>query len=167
MSGVRLTPITLDQPIGTDANGVPVMPTFYFAQMIQRILTLLNEPGAATSSPLTTQASWSAGTDPNGSIVFTAAQAVTVTGIVGRVETPEGQVATLIPVKVPSGYTVAEGTPLIVGSFNANGSATVAQTLTLSAVAGVTSLAAGDSIGIQTTGFWTISTGVLTFSLTT
>ena len=45
-----LTPIAIDQPIGNTVDGKAVLPTFYFGQMIQRILAYLGQPVATRST---------------------------------------------------------------------------------------------------------------------
>lgn len=43
----RLTPMSLDQPVGSTREGMPVYPSLWFAQMIQRILSYLGQPGTS------------------------------------------------------------------------------------------------------------------------
>lgn len=124
---------------------------------------------AAPASPVTTSVplSWTPGINPNNLVVFTAPVAMIVKGIAGRLEVAEGAAATLSIVKAASGTALSAGTALHSGSFNANGSAATNQTLALSATLADIALAPGDSIGAQTTGAWTVSTGALTIQLST
>lgn len=101
---------------------------------------------------------WIATVNPLNATVFVAANASTVTSIVGAVETATGSAATISVFKAPSGTACSGGTVLHSGSFNANGTAATNQTLTLT----TTSLAAGDRVCLQTTGTtsWTGGTGI-------
>jgi hypothetical protein len=46
----KLTPVSGDQPIGTDVNGQRVMMSPWFNQTITRILAYLGQPGGSTTS---------------------------------------------------------------------------------------------------------------------
>jgi hypothetical protein len=107
-------------------------------------------------------AGWPAGVNPNNIVVFTAAQAETVTAIVGRNEVTVGATATLTVNKAPSGTPCASGTA-ISSSFNANTSATTNQSI----ISGTPTLAAGDSVCFQTTGGsnWGSGTGIGTITI--
>ena len=107
-------------------------------------------------------AGWPAGVNPNNIVVFTAAQAETVTAIVGRNEVTVGATATLTVNKAPSGTPCASGTA-ISSSFNANASATTNQNI----ISGTPTLAAGDSVCFQTTGGsnWGSGTGIGTITI--
>jgi hypothetical protein len=50
----RLTVIAGDQPIGTDVNGHDVLPSFYFFQFLQRILSYLGQPTGNSGVTLST-----------------------------------------------------------------------------------------------------------------
>jgi hypothetical protein len=103
-------------------------------------------------------AGWMAAIDPNNAVVTTVNQASTITAIVGRVESQVGGATTVSVYKAPSGTACSAGTVLHSGSFNANGTAATNQTLTVT----VSSLSAGDSICLQTTGgaAWTGGAGI-------
>jgi hypothetical protein len=51
----RLTTIAGDQPIGTGTDGSLVLPSFYFLQFLQRILSYLGQPTSNSGVTLTTQ----------------------------------------------------------------------------------------------------------------
>lgn len=122
-------------------------------------------PTAPTPIPdLSVPLSWLAGQNPNNLVLFTAQTPVVVAFIGGRLEIAQGAAATLSIVKAASGTALSGGTALHTGSFNANGTPATNQTLTLAAFATV-ALAAGDSIGVQTTGTWTTSTGSVTIAI--
>lgn len=115
-------------------------------------------------SPTEITFNWTKANDPDTTILYTAPRPATVIAIVGRLEVPQGGAATISVYKAPNGTALAAGTILHTGTFNANGTAATNQTLTLVSVA-VATLAAGDSIGILTTGPWTNSSGGLTLSM--
>ena len=108
-------------------------------------------------------AAWTAGVDPGLVPLFKAPFACRVAGISGRLETPEGGAATAQPVKAADGTALSAGTNLTSNTFNANGTAATAQTLTLSTTVADITLATGDCIGLVTTGAWTTSVGALFF----
>ena len=99
-------------------------------------------------------ASWLAGANPNGAIMFIANQAMTITALEGIVVTAAGAAATVSVNKVSGGVS----TVIHSGSFNANGTALALQTLTLT----VTALAAGDFLQLSSTGAFTASAANLT-----
>jgi hypothetical protein len=99
-------------------------------------------------------ASWLAGANPNGAIMFVARKAMTITALEGLVVTAAGAVATVSVNKVSGGVS----TVIHSGSFNANGTALALQTLTLT----VTTLAAGDFLQLSSTGAFTVSAANLT-----
>lgn len=47
LAPTRLTPVAADQAIGTAADGSSIMPSMYFSQMIQRILSYLGQPASS------------------------------------------------------------------------------------------------------------------------
>jgi hypothetical protein len=51
----RLTPVAGDQPIGNGTDGSLVMPSFYFLQFLQRILSYIGQPTGNSGTTLTTQ----------------------------------------------------------------------------------------------------------------
>lgn len=106
-------------------------------------------------------ASWIAGTDPNGVPIFVAPFACRVTGVIGRLEVAEGGAATIQLVKAASGTSISAGTALTSNTLNANGTEATNQTLTLSSTPADLLLAVGDCIGVVTTGAWTTSVGAI------
>lgn len=46
----HLTPIAMDQPIGMSEDGKAVLPTYWFGQMITRILAYLGQPVSGSGS---------------------------------------------------------------------------------------------------------------------
>ncbi|HKU52238.1 MAG TPA: hypothetical protein VJQ25_07220, partial [Nitrospira sp.] len=94
---------------------------------------------------------WIAGSNPDKSIVFTAAQSMTITDIRGTVDTAVGATATVSLYKTASGTACSSGTNLIdsAGTFNANGTAVTNQNLTL-AGSGAPSMSAGDRVCLST-----------------
>lgn len=112
------------------------------------------------------QLTFIAGQNPNNATIFTASRAMRVKDIIGSIEVASGAASTATVKKAPSGTNLAGGTALHTGSFNANGTAATNQTLTLSSTAADLEIAAGDRIGIVTTGTWTLSAGGITVWLT-
>lgn len=108
---------------------------------------------------------WIGGFNPSRAILLVAARPMIVTAVMGRLGLAEGGAATLALYKAPSGTAIGSGTALTTTTFNANGTANANQTLTLDA-APVTTLAAGDAVGIVTTGAWTTSYGTISLWLT-
>jgi hypothetical protein len=106
----------------------------------------------------TAEASWLAGANPNGAILFIADRAMTVQRLVGIVVTAAGGTATVSVNKVSGGVS----TVIHSSSFNANGTALALQTLTLT----VTTLAQGDFLQLSTTGAFTASAANLTVYVT-
>jgi hypothetical protein len=119
--------------------------------------------------------SWFGGLNPAGllrvagsPILFRAVQEMTVQSVTGQLDIAEGDVASARAVKVPSDTPPspdmeAAGIPLA-DPFDANG--TLGETvLALSTTAADLQLAAGDWLGVQTTGSWTTSAGSLTIAL--
>jgi len=107
---------------------------------------------------------WSKGNDPDSSIIYTAPRQVQIITIIGRLETAQGAASSFSLYKAPSGTVLPSGTKLHTGSFDTNGTAATNQTLPLVSVA-VGTLAAGDSIGVLTTGSAALSSGGMTISL--
>ena len=125
-------------------------------------------PGATGSQgpqgpagPLIIPASWLAGAAPNNVTLFIASRALTITAIVGVVETANGAAATVSVVKAASGTALSAGTVVHSGSFNANGTAATNQTLTPT----VTALATGDRLGLTSTGTFTASVGSISVTV--
>jgi hypothetical protein len=133
--------ITFAQAPGADAHGFMVW----------------LQPGRATAlaEPLIVPAAWRAGVTPNGVTVFIADRALNITDIVGVVETANGAAATVSVVKAANNQALSAGTVIHSGSFNANGTAGMNQTLTLT----MTTMNAGDRLGLTSTGTFTASVG--------
>jgi hypothetical protein len=95
------------------------------------------------------------GINPNNLPIANINQPRTIVGIRCNPEVAAGGSATITFVKAASGTALSAGTALHSGSCNANGTAATDQTLTVT----VTTLAAGDRLGITTTGttIWTSS----------
>lgn len=108
-------------------------------------------PGASSH---TGTVAWLAGANPGGGTLFYADHAYTITALTGMVEVANGGTATISVVKANAGVLSA-GTVIHSGSFNANGTAGTYQPLTLT----VTTLAAGDRLGLTTTGTFTAAVG--------
>jgi hypothetical protein len=104
---------------------------------------------------------WLAGATPGGATVFVAPRALTITTLVGVVETANGAAATVSVVKATNGQALTAGTVIHSGSFNANGTAATNQTLTLT----TTTMAAGDRLGLTSTGTFTASIASLTVTV--
>jgi hypothetical protein len=69
-------------------------------------------------------------------------------------------------IKKASGTTaIASGTALHSGTMNLKGTADTVQSLSLSTTSGVTSIAAGDRIGVDFTGVMTAAVGTITVCL--
>jgi hypothetical protein len=101
---------------------------------------------------------WAASLNPNNTTVFVANRAMTIETVIGVAEVANGAAATVTVVKAPSGALASAGTPIHSGSVNANGTAGVNQSLTLT----VTAMNAGDRLVLQTTGTWTNAVGNIT-----
>lgn len=52
----QLSTISGDQPLGSTTDGKPVMPSFYFLQFLQRILSYIGQPVGNSGITLTTTA---------------------------------------------------------------------------------------------------------------
>jgi hypothetical protein len=103
------------------------------------------------------------GINPNNMPMANISQARTITGIRCTPEVAAGGAATITVVKAASGVALSAGTALHSGTCNANGTAATDQDLTVT----TSTLAAGDRLGITTTGttIWTssgVATGVVT-----
>ena len=107
---------------------------------------------------------WISAQDPNNAILISdITQPLTVRAINGRVEAAVGAAATVTIYRAPTGTACSGGVALHSGSFNANGTAAANQALTVT----TTSLLAGDSLCLQTTGGanWTGGTGIGTVTV--
>jgi hypothetical protein len=95
------------------------------------------------------------GINPNNLLIAHISEAKLITGIRCTPEVLAGGAATISIVKAASGTLLSAGTVLHSGSFNANSAAGTDQSLTVT----VTTLAAGDRLGTNTTGttVWTSS----------
>jgi hypothetical protein len=110
-------------------------------------------PGALAALPI----SWLAGSDPAAGAgpvtVLVAPRAMTIVGLQMVPDVANGAAATVSVTK--------NGTAVHSGSFNANGTAGTVQTLTPT----TTALAAGDKLGLSTTGTFSASVGNVTILL--
>jgi hypothetical protein len=108
----RLTPIAGDQPIGTDADGRPIAPTFYFFQMIQRILAYLGQPGSSGTAggPATSGSSLTVSEQltqlTQAVLTFSQAPGSEAAGLNGRVAALESALGNR-PIFFPAAPTVA------------------------------------------------------------
>jgi hypothetical protein len=110
---------------------------------------VMTAPGTPSASPIIPLAiSYQPAIDPGNTPFANFTGARTIVGIRGTPEIAVGAAATLTVVKAPSGTALSAGTPLHTGSFDANGAPSIDQTLALA----VTTLAAGDRIGILSSG---------------
>lgn len=100
---------------------------------------------------------------PADGIVFVASRAYTVKAIRVRplVAGIDAGAVTAVIKKAPSGTAIAAGTALHSGTADLKGTINVNQTLTVT----VTTIAAGDAIGIDVTGVTTAATGVISIQL--
>lgn len=98
---------------------------------------------------------------------FTAARACRVTAVTFRplVVGSDGGAVTAAVKKAPSGTAVASGTAVHQGSGDLKGTINTNQAMTLPATAADAALAAGDSLGLDTTGTMTAARGVVTVEL--
>jgi hypothetical protein len=103
---------------------------------------------------------WVAGQNPQHAIVVAdLPNAETITSIVGRLEVAEGSSGTVSVYSAPSGTACASGTNLTnTTSFNTNGTAATNQTL----AGTTTSVAAGSSLCLVTTGTFTTNIATIT-----
>lgn len=108
---------------------------------------------------------WQAGTTLNSRTIYTATRAERVTAVIGHIDAATGGAATLVVEKRASGVAPGAGVSLSSNSVDLNGTPNNNQTLTLAAIADIT-LAAGDCLGLVTTGTVTISAGSVTIHST-
>jgi hypothetical protein len=115
-------------------------------------------PGTDASTSRTV--SWLAGANPAGGTLFFADRAMTITAITGIVEVANGEeAATISIVKAGDGTPLSSGALVHAGVFNCNGGAGAYQELSPTAPA---SIAAGERLGLITTGTFAASIGSLT-----
>ncbi len=140
-------------------TGTPVAPTAAATINSTQVATTAFVKSMHWLAPV----SWIAGQNPNGAVVFTATQPVTVKAIVGRVETANGTAATVAINKVAAGTACSAGTiQHSATTFNANQTpAPNVQTLTVLGTA-ANNLAVNDSLCLLTTGAgnWTAGSAV-------
>lgn len=100
-------------------------------------------------------------------VAFVATRAYVVQGISGcpTVAGTDGSAVTASIVKASGTTAITSGTALHSGTYNLKGTANTVQNLTLSTTSGVTSIAAGDRIGIDFTGTLTSAVGVVAVCL--
>ncbi len=106
---------------------------------------------------------WAPGINPNNLPMANLQRSYTIVGIRCTPEVLAGGAATIQPVVAPSATAISSGANLTSNTCNANSGAATNQDLTLS----VTTLSAGQRIGIKTTGttIWTtngVAAGVIT-----
>jgi hypothetical protein len=146
---LRVTPVNPGAgPVGRD-----------FQTTTQAIANL----SPAATPTLILPIAYAPGINPNNIPLAQIEKTRKVTAITCRPEIATGGTATITVVKAASGTALSAGTPLHSGSCNANGTAATDQTLTVT----VSSLAAGDTVGLITTGttIWTsagVATGIVT-----
>lgn len=160
------------------ANGVPVSVAPNGTDQINGSNTTAVIPGGVTTVASTDGAghvtiplgpvvplsiTYAPGINPNNLPIVNISTARTIVGIRCTPEVAAGGTATISVVKAASGTALSAGTVLHSGSCNANGTAATDQDLTLTS----TTLAAGDRLGITTTGttVWTssgVAAGVVT-----
>jgi hypothetical protein len=106
--------------------------------------------------------SWLAGANPNNGILLVADRAMTITLITGIPEVLAGAAAACTLYKAASGVALSAGTAVTaIGAFNANVGAGTYQNIGIS----VANLAAGDRLGIVSTGTWTASVGSISVTV--
>jgi hypothetical protein len=105
--------------------------------------------------------SWLAGANPNGVTMFIASRALTITSLVGVVETANGAAATVSVVMAASGTALSAGTVIHSGSFDANANAATNLPLTLT----TTALPSGSRLGLVSTGTFTASVGSISVTV--
>lgn len=99
--------------------------------------------------------------------VFVATRAYVVQGISGSptVAGSDGSAVTGTIKKASGTTAIASGAALHSSTYNLKGTADTVQALTLSTTAGVTSIAAGDRIGVDFAGTLTAAVGTITVCL--
>lgn len=111
---------------------------------------------------------WLAGTTPNGASIITLPGYAAILAVTGWISAAESGAASIQPVRVPSGSTVAQGVALC-SAFNVGSTATGGvATLTPTQLAQFNTtqslkLLPGDTIAIQSTGSFSASAGNITF----
>jgi hypothetical protein len=143
-------------------TGNPTAPTPTVGDNDTSIATTAFVMTAVAAAPSILSSTWLAGANPGGSTIFVAPRALTITSLVGVVDTANGAAATVSVVKAASGTALASGTVIHSGSFNANGTAATNQTLTLT----TTTMASGDRLGLTSTGTFTASIASITVTVT-
>jgi hypothetical protein len=100
-------------------------------------------------------------------VCFVATRAYVVQGISGSptVAGSDGGAVTAAIKKASGTTAIASGTALHSSTMNLKGTADTVQNLTLSTTSGVTSIAAGDRIGVDFTGTMTAAVGCITVCL--
>ena len=100
-------------------------------------------------------------------VIFTAARACVVTGIIGRVDTlgTDAGAVTATVRKVPSGTVLTGGVALHTGTYNLKGTLNTNQVLALSTTDGALRLAAGDSVVVDFTGILTAAAGCISVTM--
>lgn len=100
-------------------------------------------------------------------VCFVATRKYVVQAISGAptVAGSDGSAVTAVIAKASGTTAITAGTALHTGTYNLKGTANTVQSLTMSTTSGVTSIAAGDRIGIDFTGTLTAAVGVVTVVL--
>jgi hypothetical protein len=99
---------------------------------------------------------------PATQVIFTATRTLVLQAMTYRPEVAgTGGACTFVVNKAASGTAISGGTAVHSGTFNVAGTAATNQVGSLSATTGVTSMAAGDSLGIIITGTATSAVGAL------
>ena len=99
----RLTPISGDQPIGTDVAGNTIKPTFYFFQTIQRILSYLGQPGQGS-------------TNSAGTTLTVSEQLTNLTNAIESLQSTQGAVAPGIDGRLSSVEALLRSAPWLLPS---------------------------------------------------
>lgn len=128
-------------------------------------LRLVGNDGTAASGFQVTASPYTAASVDQ--VIFTAARACLVTGIIGRPDTAgtDAGAVTATVRKVPSGTVLTGGTALHTGTFNLKGTINVNQVLALSTTEGALRLAAGDSVVVDFTGILTTAAGCISVTM--
>jgi hypothetical protein len=143
-------------------TGNPTAPTPTAGDNDTSIATTAFVASAVAKAPSILSSTWLAGANPSGSTIFVAPRALTITSLVGVVDTANGAAATVSVRRAASGTALSAGTVIHSGSFNANGTANTNQTLTLT----TTTMASGDRLGLTSTGTFTNSVASITVTVT-
>lgn len=123
--------------------------------------TGLGATGATGPTVFSTYLAWQPGTNPGNTLTFIAPFPVAVIDVTGRMEALEGATGAVQPVIVSNGSSISAGATLTTGALNCNAGLLANQTLTV--IASPT-LAAGQAVGLTTSGTFTTSRGSITIT---